>query len=162
MWNARGYLSVTAGALLASCAQSTSNTPLHTGDDRGGSGGPAGLYVLRSLAGSPLPVVGNQAANLVVIGDTIRLHAGGTGVETGVELVIDATLPEGEHKRSYERAFDYRLKGSRIEVEFPCPINAFTICAAAPHYVGTLTPEGLELSYALYYRPPLVFERIEE
>jgi hypothetical protein len=162
MWNARVSLFVIVGPLLASCAQGGSTSPRTTGDDLGGSGRPAGLYVLRTLAGGPPPVVGNYSANLVVIGDTIRLGAGGAGVETGVELVIDATLPEGELERRYERAFEYRLEGQRIEVEFPCPRNAFTLCAASPHYVGTLSPDGLELSYALYYRTPLVFERVRE
>jgi hypothetical protein len=160
MWNARVSLLVIVGLLLASCAQSGPTSPQTTGDERDGIGGAAGLYVLRSLAGSPPPVVGNQAANLIVIGDTIRLRAGGTGVETGVEVVIDATLPEGELKRRYERAFEYRLEGNRIEVEFPCPRNAFTLCAASPHYVGTLSADGLDLSYALYYRAPLRFERL--
>ena len=149
------------GWLLA-CRSGGSPVVAPRGNDSGGGDGTAGLYVLRTLAGDALPVVGNQVATLVVLGDTIRLERNGTGLETGMELVIDATLPEGEAKRHYERPFNYRRIGARIEVEFPCPIDALMICATPPHYVGALTAEGLELSYALYYRTPLVFERIEE
>lgn len=157
MWNVRVVVCAAAACWLLGSCQGGSTTPQ---GDLGESGGPAGLYVLRSLAGIPPPVVGNQAANLVVIGDTIRLRAGGTGIETGMELAIDATMPQGEIKRAYEREFSYRLSGDRIEVEFPCPRDALMLCAAPPHYVGSLTAEGLEFGYALYYRTPLVFQRV--
>jgi hypothetical protein len=153
-------LFVGAGWLLASCRQSGSPTSVPPEGDQGGAGGPVGVYVLRSLAGSPPPVVANQAANLVAIADTIRLRPGGTGVETGVELAIDETLPEGEIKRHYRREFSYRLSGDRIEVDFPCPTDALILCIAPPHYVGRLTAGGLELDYALYYRTPLLFDRV--
>jgi hypothetical protein len=162
MWNARVLLVALAGAPLASCQQNGSTSPEPSAGDRGRNDGLAGYYVLRTLAGDPLPAVGNQAANLVVMGDTIRLRADGTGLETGVELVLDGTLPEGEIKRGYERQFNYRLSGSRIEVEFPCPRDALMLCAALPHYTGSLTADGLELDYALYYRTPLVFERVAD
>lgn len=161
MWNSPLLSALLTGSLLA-CQSGGSPLVAPRGNDTGGGGGTVGRYVLRTIAGYPPPVVGNQAANLVVLGDTIRLESDGTGVETGMELVIDATLPAGEAKRQYERPFNYRLIGGRIEVEFPCPIHALMLCAAAPHYVGALTGEALEFSYALYYRTPLVFQRIEE
>jgi hypothetical protein len=160
MWNARVLLVALAGGLLASCQQNGSTAPEPSAGDRGGNDGLTGYYVLRTLAGDPLPAVGNQAANLVVIGDTIQLRADGTGLETGVELVLDGTLPGGEIKRGYERQFSYRLSGTRLEVEFPCPRDALMLCAAPPHYAGSLTADGLELDHALYYRTPLQFDRV--
>ncbi len=160
MWNARIPPFALTAWMLASCQQGGSTTPRPTGDDQGESGGLAGLYVLRSLAGSPPPVVGNLAANLVVIGDTIRLGSGGSGIERGVELAIDETLPEGEIKRRYAREFSYRRSGSRIEVDFACPTDALILCIAPPHFVGRLTAEGLEFTYSVLYRTPLVYERV--
>jgi hypothetical protein len=155
MWNTRGPLAGVGLCLLASsCAQG--DAPTGGDQDRQG----AGLYVLRSVAGYPPPVVANEVATLVVIADTIRLGSDGTGSESGVELLVDNTLPEGGLKQGYEREFNYRRTGHRIEVEFPCPPNALMLCIAPPHYVGTFTAGGLEFSFALYYRTPLVFERV--
>jgi hypothetical protein len=159
VWNLPALGMGITSCLLISCHQGGS-TSVPTGEGHDGNGALVGLYVLRSLAGYPPPVVGNEAANLVVIGDTIRLNLDGTGVERGLELLLDATVPQGELKRSYERWFHYRLSESRIEVEFSCSADALMLCAAPPHYLGTVTPEGLEFGHALYYRTPLVFERV--
>jgi hypothetical protein len=71
-------------------------------------------------------------------------------------------VPGGEFKRRYEREFNYTLAGDHLEIAFPCPTDALIQCAAAPHYVGKVTPDGLEFEYALYYRTPLIFERIAD
>ena len=147
-----GIAMATTVALLSSCALEPTGRDGQTGN----------TFVLRTVDGVAVPavVVSNSHVEAVKLADTIWLRANGTGREVTVERSSsDIALPPGEHTYRYEREFTYRVSAGDLEVEFPCPANAS--CVAPPHYLGKLTADVLRLDYALYYKVPLVFERIE-
>jgi hypothetical protein len=120
------------------------------------------VYVLRTVAGSPVPavVLDNGYAVVTFLADTLRLQPDGSGVQVVVERTRDSGQPETES--SEVRPLTYTVAGSRIAISIVCPPTALMLCAAPPHYRGTLTPTGLRLERALEYRVPLVYERVDE
>jgi hypothetical protein len=145
-------VALTAGA----CRQSSSPEAERSGGE--------GVYVLRTVADAPLPAVVVDNGYVVVrfVADTLRLNPDGTGVQV---IVQRARSPDPETPEAEERwvaPLEYTLNGDRIEVSLVCPPNALMLCAAPPHYRGTVTPTGLRLERALEYRVPFVYERVDE
>lgn len=121
-----------------------------------------GTYVLRSVAGDPLPTVqfATEYITVRVLADTLRLRADGTGTERILQQahLSTSTIPEPPEAR--ESDVRYRTRRNRIELEYICPPNA--LCAAPPHLRGRLARGGLVFDYALGMRAPLVYERIAD
>ena len=124
--------------------------------------GEEAVYVLRSVAAAPLPavVIDNGYAVVTFVADTLRLRPDGSGVQVIAERTRDAGQPEVEGMQV--RPLHYTVVGNRIEVSLVCPPTALMLCAAPPHYRGTLTTTGLRLERALEYRVPFVYELVDE
>ena len=96
--------------------------------------GPAGVYVLRSVANQPLPVVvvPHESYRAVMLADTIFLHADGWGGVASVKLVTE-DAPAGERRVREDGAFEYVMTGDRLTGEFPCnDVLVLVACAAEP------------------------------
>jgi len=121
--------------------------------------GPAGVYVLRSIAGQSLPavIVSHESYHALMVADTIFLHADGTGGASQVKRVTEDPK-DGERIRSEQIAYMYKLAGDRLTVEIPC--GPLASCLAPPHYAGTLSSNGLDLDLAINYRVPLHYEKV--
>ena len=151
-------------ALLAFAGACSSGDPV-TADPRPDivarelGNGPAGVYVLRSIAGRTLPavIVSHESYNAVMLADTIFLHADGTGGFSSVQRVTEDPA-QGERTDRDQNVFTYALSGSRLTAEFRCP--DLGACLAAPHYVGTVSANALRLEMALNYRVPLEFAKV--
>jgi hypothetical protein len=127
-----------------------------------GPGSNASVYVLRSVAGDPLPavLVDNEHATVVSIADTIWLEPDGTGVEVATERSTDKGTAHTVVHRD-ERPFTYQLQQGGIEVSFECNDVIIRSCSAPPHLRGVLREADLVLHSALYYRTPLEYERAQ-
>jgi hypothetical protein len=152
-------------AITSACSSSDPvTTPLQNPDvgQRKDDGGPAGIYVLASVAGAPLPatVVANQGVTAVMLADTMFLHADGTGAVATVERVKETDRPNDYTLRS-EAPFTYTITGGRLSAEIPCrDVIVLAACVKPPHYVGTVSSGALDLDYALNLRVPLHFARV--
>jgi hypothetical protein len=120
------------------------------------------MYVLRTVAGDPLPtaLIDNEYATIVTLADTVWLEADGSGVEVATERSTDKSSGTPPVVRTDARPFSYSLAGSRIEVSFECNDVIIRSCLAPPHYRGRLTDERLALESAMAYRTPLEYERV--
>ena len=123
-----------------------------------GDGAP-GIYVLRSIAGVPVPavLVSHESYHAVMTADTIFLHADGTGATSSTKRVTEE-VPAGERTAREQTGFTYKLTGSRLTAEIPCPPLAS--CLAPPHYTGTIGSAALELDFALNYRVPMRYAKV--
>jgi hypothetical protein len=121
--------------------------------------GPAGVYVLRSVAGQSLPsvIVSHEYYHALMVADTIFLNEGGMGGASEVKRVTEDPR-NGEHIRTEQVTFAYEVTGNRLTAEIPCPPLAS--CLVAPHYAGTLSFTALDLDLALNYRVPLHYEKV--
>jgi hypothetical protein len=121
--------------------------------------GPAGIYVLRSVAGTPLPavVVSHESYRAVMTSDTMFLHADGTGGIASVKRVTEDE-PAGERTMREQASFTYALSGDRLTAEIPC--GPLMSCLMPPHYAGALSADALELDLALNYRVPLRYAKV--
>ena len=119
-------------------------------------------YVLRTVAGDPVPavLVDNEHVTIVTLADTVWLEADGTGVEVATERTTDKASGAPAVVRTDARPFTYGAAGGRIDVSFECNDVIIRSCVAPPHYQGTLTDARLALDHALYYRTPLDYERV--
>ena len=122
----------------------------------------AKTYVLRTVAGNPVPavLVDNEHVTIVTLADTVWLEADGTGVEVATERTTDKASGAPAVVRRDARPFTYGVAGGRIDVSFECNDMIIRSCVAPPHYQGALTDARLALDYALYYRTPLDYERV--
>ena len=158
----RGVALLSLMVVIASGCQSDETV---TGDasrdivTRGFGDGPAGVYVLRTVAGQALPAViaSHDFDHAVMLADTIFLHEDGTGGTSEIKRVIEDPK-DGEQTRTETVAFAYQMTGSRLTVELPCPPLAS--CSAPPHYAGTVSPDALDLTIALNYRGPMHFAKV--
>jgi hypothetical protein len=151
-------------ALASACNPSDRLTP--PSDTNAGQrrdvGGPAGIYVLASVAGDPIPtpVVSNEAVNAVMLRDTMFLFADGTGAIVTVERVNEK-LPPSEYTLRSESPFTYTIDNGRLTAEIPCrDVVILAACVKPPHYVGTISANALDLSYALAFRVPQHLARV--
>jgi hypothetical protein len=122
----------------------------------------ARIYVLRTVAGDPVPavLVDNEHVTIVTLADTVWLEADGTGIEVATERSTDKASGATPVVRTDARPFSYGLAGGRIEVSFECNDVIIRSCIAPPHYQGGLTEARLTLDRALHYRTPLSYERV--
>ena len=147
------------GLLLPGCRNP------ETGPNAGPVAGPgvtAATYVLRHVAGEPLPAVllDNEHATIVALADTLYLESDGSGLQVAVERSTDKGSGASPVVRRDERPFTYSIAGSRISVSFECNDVIIRSCAAPPHLGGVLMPASLVLDQALHYRAPLHYDRI--
>ena len=127
-----------------------------TGDD-------VSVFALRSVGDDALPAVAvdNGHVRITILADTIRLRPDGVAERHVIERTLSITgLPPGEKVRASTQRFTWRMEGQRFTGEFGCP--DFASCVAPPHLTGTIEPGALTLDYALYYRVPLVYDRIAQ
>ena len=125
----------------------------------------AGTYVLRSIAGEPLPAVSLASGDgtFRIVADTLRLRADGTGrrlTTAEIELAVAPAGEDGQEVVRGERALRFRVVGARVEIEYVCGINE--MCVAPPHLSGRRGRGELRIDYALGGRVPLVYARIGE
>jgi hypothetical protein len=124
--------------------------------------GAAGIYVLRSIAGQPLPAViaSHESYHAVMLADTIFLHADGWGGDAALKRVTEDPAA-GERLVRDDGAFQYELSGTRLTGEYPCnDVIVLAACAAPPHLTGTLRPDGLDLDSRIASRAPLRYEKV--
>src|SRR3954469_3747185 len=137
----------------------TQNPELGDGQD---PGGPAGVYVLRTVGIDPLPTVvfANEGVTASMIADTIFLHADGTGAIATVEHVKELR-PTSEYSFRGESPLLYEIAGDRLTAEIPCrDVITFAACVRPPHYTGALSTGTLDLDYALEFRVPMHYVRV--
>jgi len=129
---------------------------------REGPSATARIYVLRTVAGNPVPavLVDNEHATIVTLADTVWLEADGTGVEVATERSTDKASGAPPVVRTDARPFSYGTARGRIDVSFECNDVVIRSCSPPPHYRGALTDARLLLDHALYYRTPLEYERV--
>jgi hypothetical protein len=123
-----------------------------------------GRYVLRTVAGDPVPAVAaaHEGVTVTLIADTIILHRGGMGSETHLTTTDSPRSianPSYDRTRPVVSSFLWQRRGDALVIEFHCPDMAS--CIAPPHRTGHFTATGLELDYAIQWRTPLVYERVE-
>ncbi len=120
----------------------------------------AEAYVLRSVAGDPLPAVFRDGdfATLYVLADTLFVTDDGTGYEKRLSEMVDKA--DGSVNRfSSTTKFDYVIDGGRLEIAYECADMGS--CIAPPHLAGAVTITGLVCDVSLG-RVPLLFERLGE
>lgn len=124
----------------------------------------AGTYVLLSINGNALPAPagyqGPADGSVVVVADTLRLAADGSGSLVRVEK---AGSGDGTATR-LETPLSFKTAEGGIAIAFDCPSNALMLCIAGPHMTARLSASGLdatrllgneheELVYASVQRP---------
>jgi hypothetical protein len=146
--------------LLLACGHSE---PGPQTEPREGPSATASAYVLRTVAGDPVPavLVDNEHVTIVTLADTVWLEADGTGVEVATERTTDKASGAPAVVRTDARPFTYEVARGRIDVSFECNDVIIRSCVAPPHYQGALTDARLTLNQALYYRTPLEYERVQ-
>jgi hypothetical protein len=145
---------------LVGCRATDGAGPVSVPELRTGS-----AYVLRSVAGTPppAPLVEREDLTVVVLADTLWLHADGTGVQgIVVERVTDHTSGAAGETFAEERPFTWAVTDGRVEIALECRDVILRQCIAPPHYTGPITPGGLTLRSLLHDPNPLRYERIED
>jgi hypothetical protein len=120
----------------------------------------AGTYVLRGIAGEPLPALAweTEYTAVHILADTLHLVPGGRG-EVRRTVEVHSFVPQPSQQVSSMRSeLGIRLHRGRLELTHVCPPNAN--CVAGPHLIGQLTAEGLTFDTGDGIRVPLVYERI--
>lgn len=114
-------------------------------------------YVLRSIAGIPLPApyAQNPEHNARIIADTLVLHEDGTGEW---RALIETSLNGPTHAARVELM--YTQDGDDIAISFVC--DDMGACIAPPHFVGEARSGGDRIDFHLsrVSRAPLVYDRI--
>ena len=159
-----------AAALSAACAGQTAGpvdderTPIDLAPREVGDA--PGVYVLRRVAGEPVPAKRYEVpgSSVRTLADTIYLHADGWGA---LHATLEYGPEDGEPRvRREANAFEYSVSDGRFSAEFPCndvitlPAPSMAACAAPPHLVGRLVDGGLTLELAMSHRAPLEYERV--
>lgn len=127
-----------------------------------GSMGAASTYVLRTVAGDPVPAVYSTSEHTTVrvLADTLLLLIGGAGEHRVTRHMTSPLSSSTETTVRYVIELHWSRDGRRLELGYLCPPNA--LCVAPPHLRGELTDGGLIVSYALGARVPQLFERIDD
>lgn len=122
-------------------------------------------YALVRVAGDPMPatIVVGDYTDIEILGDTLQFGPDGNGTEIVVTRQVYPDQAPGEPVRE-ERAFQYRINGTALEIEFPCPDLAAgntASCVAPPHYRGSVI-NSIQINFdlALGYPTPLLFQRL--
>jgi Bacterial Ig-like domain (group 2) len=149
-------------AITSACDDGVTTPTQKKLDDGQDPGGPAGVYVLRTVGADPLPTVvfANEGVTASMIADTIFLHADGTGAIATVEHVKESR-PTSEYSFRGESPLVYEIAGGRLTAEIPCrDVITFAACVRPPHYTGVLSAAALDLDYALEFRVPMHYVRV--
>ncbi len=119
----------------------------------------SGTYVLRQIAGEPLPAIiaRDSGSALLLLADTLRLEAGGRGLVARSTMLVSIHAPADGPFRA-ESPLVYRVSGSRIEITYVCPPNAS--CVAGPHLIARRTSLGLEGFESVGEGRSVAYERI--
>lgn len=121
----------------------------------------AGTYVLRDVAGDPLPAAVNevQGATVVAAADTLRFEADGRGTVTRAYAFVHDD-GRTDAMAVVPTPFSYAVVDGRIRVAFDCPIDALALCVEAPHLVLRADGDALRAEYSLGMRVPQRYERV--
>jgi len=119
----------------------------------------AETYVLRSVAGDPLPAVFRDGdfATLHILADTLFLAADGTGYEVQLSEIVDKASGSRSRFTSVIN-LDYAVVEGQIEISYECSDGGS--CIAPPHLAGAVTITGIVFDLSLG-RVPLSFERLD-
>lgn len=107
----------------------------------------ADTYVLLSIDGDALPAYAGYSGPadeaVLVVADTLRLAANGSGSLVRVEEIVhDPSSGDGSRTR-YETELHYETTEGGIAITFDCPDNALMLCIAGPHMTARLGATGL-------------------
>lgn len=120
----------------------------------------SGTYVLRSVAGEPLPaaVFGPGFGVAVYVADSIRFEPRALALFAGpvIERETVVMLPGGQPQASIEH-IGYERDGSRFSFRYSCPPEAD--CAIGL-IQGIQMGDWLEITMQGPYRSPLRYERV--
>lgn len=144
----RGGVLACIAVLAIGCGTPTDAKPL------------AGTYVLRTIAGDPLPALAWQTeyTAIHIVADTLLIRPRGRAEERRM-VEVHSFVPHHSQKVHTTRSeLGIRFAPGRLELTYVCPPNAN--CVAGPHLIGRLTDEGLTIETASGMRVPLVYERI--
>jgi hypothetical protein len=121
---------------------------------------PAGTYVLRTIAGDPLPALAWQTEYTAVqiVADTLFIGPHGRAEERRMVEVHSFVPHHSQKTHMTQSELGIRFAKGRLELSYVCPPNAN--CVAGPHLIGRLTSAGLTIETANGMRVPLVYERI--
>jgi hypothetical protein len=119
-----------------------------------------GTYVLRTVAGTAVPALGNGPSRtaFTIIADTIRLYSSGDGTEVLVSQYDGAAV-----QRVVQTFTATAPSPGRLDVEYVCNdvvVRSLASCLAPPHHRLLTTATGLTMDGSAMYRTPMVFERI--
>ena len=120
----------------------------------------AGTYALRAVAGDALPTVVSTGFYTegppVVLADTIRLRADGTGTRS--RTIMSGTDPYNIGAGVSRAVFDLvvHVDGRRVDLRYACPPNASCVGIGAAH----LTTIGLTIDATADARGPQVYQRV--
>ncbi len=122
----------------------------------------AGTYVLLSINGNALPAPagyeGPADGSVIVIADTLRLAADGSGSLVRVEQ----PGPDPSSVVRHESPLHFETTEGGLAVTFDCPPDALMLCIAGPHLTARLGPSGLTAVRPLGSRQEdLVYSRVE-
>jgi len=109
-----------------------------------------GEYVLTRVAGDPLPthIFDQPATSPIVVADTLRLRADGTGSRMrlvllpGISAVGADTIVRLTSVAAASLTFE--AVGNALAITYVCPINAD--CAPPPHAIALLNSAGLTVT----------------
>ena len=120
-----------------------------------------GTYVLRTVAGEPLPRVAWSTeldGTATILADTIRLDGrGGASRRTVVHRTANQWMPETTYDA--QRRLEYAVSGARIEIGWLAPCDDTAACVA--NEVGVIGDGGIRLELRMQGTVDEgVFERI--
>lgn len=115
-------------------------------------------YVLRSIAGDPVPAVFTESemVRVRILADTLELAADRTGREVQYRETFTTVDGSLDTYRSVV-SLTWSVRDGRMTIAYECP--DFAVCIEPPHLAGTATSAGVTFDYSLG-RTPLVFERV--
>lgn len=126
----------------------------------------ADTYVLLSINGDPLPAPagyqGPADEGIIVIADTLRLAADGTGSLVRVlEMGFVQLDSEGQRSR-IETPLHFETTSGGVAITFDCPPNALAVCLAGPHLTARRTATGLVATQSMGSQPvELVYSSVQ-
>jgi hypothetical protein len=131
---------IVAGIICVTISCGTTTGPIQV---------PPSTYVLRRVAGDPLPavLVTTDLVQVRVFSDSIRLSSDGTGTISGVRqttLLTPGTPAEAPEPITIP--IHYRNQIDRLEIDFDCPPQAN--CIPPPHLIATVQQGGLQVYWA--------------
>lgn len=121
-------------------------------------------YVLREVAGDPLPTVlaSNEFGSIIVYSDTIRLRHDGTGTISGVRAFepLQAGIPIEEPTWG-TADIRFQARWDRTEIAYVCPVNAN--CAPPPDLIAAQQGPHLHVIWgpSLRGRSPMIYAEVE-